>query len=155
MAPVPRIMVLKYPLIQEYKTGAWCHQSTRYSDHLAVTCAVNSSHLYLVPAQSFDSQFAALPLSMIQVHLDNEPRLSNLFTSSALVHQGHNTSRLLLSFSQLRLWRTLNLPTASPQIFKDFSPPWSSCAAPMKTNIGHEGLPPITARCPSPTMITG
>lgn len=34
----------------------------------------------------------------------------------------------------------------------DFNRLWYSCIAPMKTNIGHKSLPPITISCSSPKM---
>ena len=49
-----------------------------------------------------------LPLSMLQVHLATESRLSNLLTSWSFVHQPINTLRLMSSFSQLHSRTTLN-----------------------------------------------
>ena len=108
--PVPGIMALIHPLIQDTKLGLGVSPSTtnlpstRYSAHLAnVVDSLSSSQSYPVPTWSFGSRSATLPLSTIQVHLATESRLSNLLTSCALLHQVHNTSRLMSSCSQLHL----------------------------------------------------
>lgn len=116
-ALVPGIMDLIHPLGQDTNWGLFSfHWWPIYpqQDTLAIwlmksTLLAPLGHTLYLPGP-LAPNMKLLPLSTLQVHLTNESQLSNMFSSCVLVHQGHNTSKLLLNFSQIHLWTTLNYP---------------------------------------------
>jgi len=108
-ARVPGIMALIYPLIQDTKLGLGVSPSTTnlpsttYSNHLADEVYSLISHrscLYLLSPSAPNRKL--LLVSMLQVHLVTQPWLSIVLSNYSLVHKGHNTLRLMSSYSQLQ-----------------------------------------------------
>ena len=154
-------MALIHPLVQEYKIGP-LSQSINNQSTLNNILSPFGYHMLpqLVSVVPCTCEFLQLSIYSSRLYQCSK----SILTLNLNYRFSHQlcliTSREQCIETHIKLFTTplvnnSELPTAAPQLLRDFSALQSSCTALMKNNIEHKGMKPITTRFISPTMNTG